>query len=113
MSNPTNLNVWDACQAAKAAGCRHHDITISYWPASYPSDGGWVLERSGQPKPKHFPGSKAHEKGLDAVKDYTRRMFGIREWVKIPGFGGTYFPVENVPAIKAAIKEAIKAAKTV
>lgn len=112
MLNPLNLNNWDACQAAKAAGCRRPDITISYSPANWPNDGSWVVERSGTYEKKHFPGTKAHEKGLQAAKDWASRMYGISDWVKIPGMNGTYFPAENVPAIKAAMKAPTRPAKT-
>lgn len=104
MLNPLNLNTWDACQAAKAAGCRHHDITISFSPEQFASSAGWVVERSGTHNRKYFPGTKAHEKGLQAAKDWAYLQYGIRDWVKIPGMGGTYFPAENAPAIKAALK---------
>lgn len=107
--NPLNLTTWDACQAAKAAGCRRHDITISFSPATFTSQAGWVVERSGTHARKLFRGAKAREEGLQAAKDWAYLHYGVRDWEKIPGFGGTYFPADNAPAIKAAIKAAKKA----
>lgn len=103
------MNNFEACQAAKAAGCRRHDIYISFSAATFTSAAGWIVAQSGTYKTKHFPGSKTREEGLQVAKDWANRIYGVREWEKIPGFGGTYFPAENAPAIKAALRAAKKA----
>jgi hypothetical protein len=100
----TIMNNWEACQAAKAAGCRRHAIYIAFSAATFTSPAGWVVARSEAGRSKIFSGSKAREEGLQAAKDWAYLQYGIRDWEKIPGFGGTYFPAENAPAIKAAVR---------
>ncbi|HEX9228896.1 MAG TPA: hypothetical protein VF885_20020 [Arthrobacter sp.] len=105
------MNVYEAFQAAKAAGCTQPEIYIAFSPASFTSASGWLVARSGTYSRKRFPGNKAREEGLQAAMDWASRRYGISGWEKIPGFGGTYFPAESAPAIKAAKRAAEKAAQ--
>lgn len=105
------MNVYEAFQAAKAAGCTQPEIYIAFSPASFTSASGWLVARSGTYSQKRFPGNKAREEGLQAAMDWASRRYGISGWEKIPGFGGTYFPAECAPAIKAAQRAAEKAAQ--
>lgn len=43
-------------------------------------------------------------KALQKAMDWAKEQYGVEEWVKIPGFGGDYFPKEAAKAITAERK---------
>lgn len=43
-------------------------------------------------------------KALQEAMDWAKERYGVEEWVKIPGFGGDYFPKVAAKAITAERK---------
>lgn len=79
------------------------DVVPSSWRVHRPGtktdpDGPWYNHGS-----KTFTGKK-NSAALQKAMDWASEKYGISGWVKIPGFGGDYFPAESVDAIKAAKK---------
>jgi hypothetical protein len=105
------MNSWNAAQAAGAAG--HPALFIGYTPSARVSPGGWsVISPEFKTEPgghwmhhghKYFMGNRDSE-ALQEAMDWASKKYGVKEWVKVPGFKGDYFPAEAVPAIKAALK---------
>lgn len=94
-------DVWLGFRASRG----HRDVTPSGWQVLRPThktdpDGPWYYQHN-----KTFIGNKADQEVLQQAKDWATAKYKLSgEWVKVPGFGGDWFPAEAVPAIKAAQK---------
>lgn len=109
------MNSWEAAMAARAAGQPdvylsyrarrgHRDVTPNGWQVIRPErktdpDGQWFYQYN-----KTFIGNKDSE-ALQQAMAWASERYGIKEWVKVTGFGGDYFPAEAAAAIKAARKQ--------
>lgn len=115
-ATPITMNSHDAARIAKEAG--HPGVYIAYEPAGTYSYGYAVRAIGMQTDPSriHNGGTKLfsgprNSHALQEAIQWAGHRFGIEEWVKIPGFGGDFFPESASKVITAERKRRIAAAK--
>lgn len=115
-ATPITMNSHDAARVARDAGLP--GVYVGYEPQGTYGY-GYAVRRPGfqtDPNMIHNGGNKLfsgprNSHALQEAIQWAGHRFGIEEWVKIPGFGGDYFPESAAKVIIAERKRRIAAAK--